>query len=633
MLGGKRRFVAAIALTGASIGGLLSSEITPVGAVSGPMCSAVDLVAPGHTHALAVRDDTTAYGWGDNSKNQLTISPNSKRLSPEAIESLTGAAEVAAGSTFTVARFPTGSVKAAGANTYGQLGNGSTTDSKPLVDTGLSNVVAIDAGAYHSVALKSDGTVWAWGRNTEGQVGDGTFTNRTTPTQVSGLANVVSIAAGWQHSLAIKSDGTLWTWGLNFDGQLGDGTKVNRSSPVQVSGITTATTADGSTKSSIVLLQDKTIRTWGANSSGQLGIPGGTKTTPQTVSLTNVTHVSLGAFHALARTQDGKTWAWGANQFGQLGTGTPKVGPPVDAPPAQSTTPVEVAGATGAIEVAAGGHSSYAVRGSKTLWAWGNNANGQLGIGTTTDSYEPVQTGCPQPEHPVPFAVALVAEPPAAAPGTPIVLHAVANQDVVTTPYAIHIFDDQSGLLVVSCATGMTCSAPVTSATSQTKTYTAYIGSPSATAPPAFTQAQSQTTVTWGPGGVGPNSASCAGGTTVHNSPEALVQHTSPNPDETWVCFRVANRQGGRVAVVAPSISPSIVTVDQNTAECAKPGNDAPGPHPLVDDTTEGTPYTVDTYAKGTAASVCVTVGDTLVRVGVAVSGLPPGVVVSLDGF
>src|SRR5207248_15835 len=103
----------------------------------------------------------------------------------------------------------------------------------------LTGVAAITGGENHSLALKSDGTVWAWGVNGYGQLGDGTTTNSSTPVQVrdlSGgyLSGVVAVAGGDLHSLALKSDGTVWAWGYNGDGELGNGTTTNSSWPVQV---------------------------------------------------------------------------------------------------------------------------------------------------------------------------------------------------------------------------------------------------------------------------------------------------------------------------------------------------------------------------------------------------------------
>ena len=77
------------------------------------------------------------------------------------------------------------------------MGDGTYTDSStPVQVSGLSGATAIAAGAYHTVSLKSDGTVWAWGYNSNGELGDGTTTQRATPVQVYGLSGVTAIAAG-----------------------------------------------------------------------------------------------------------------------------------------------------------------------------------------------------------------------------------------------------------------------------------------------------------------------------------------------------------------------------------------------------------------------------------------------------
>jgi hypothetical protein len=60
--------------------------------------------------------------------------------------------------------------------------------------TGLSGVVAVAAGYSHSLGVKSDGTVWAWGRNRYGQLGNGTNTDSNVPVQVTGLSGVVAVA-------------------------------------------------------------------------------------------------------------------------------------------------------------------------------------------------------------------------------------------------------------------------------------------------------------------------------------------------------------------------------------------------------------------------------------------------------
>lgn len=178
--------------------------------------------------------------WGGNSKGQCGDGTWSDIISSD-ITSLHGPVaftSVVCFSTFynhNLAGKKDGSVWAWGENTYGQIGDGTTSNRNiPALVSGLTNIVNVAAGGGHSLAIKNDGTVWAWGNNQNGQLGDGTNTNRLTPVQVSGLSDVMAVAAGMNHSLALKSDGTVWAWGDNSCGQLGDGTTVSKNSPVKV---------------------------------------------------------------------------------------------------------------------------------------------------------------------------------------------------------------------------------------------------------------------------------------------------------------------------------------------------------------------------------------------------------------
>jgi alpha-tubulin suppressor-like RCC1 family protein len=205
-------------------------------------------VAAGGDHTVARKTDGTVWAWGDNGYGQLgskgdpfdSLTPV-QVLGAGGVGVLSDIVAIAAGSSHTVALVATGgSVWAWGDNGYGQLGDGSTTKSNvPVQVKGaggvgtLSGISAIGAGNDHTLA--SDGTVWGWGRNNYGQLGDGTTTNSSTPVQVPSLDGVATVAGGDYHSLACRSDGTARAWGYNNNGQLGDGSTANRSSPVVVS--------------------------------------------------------------------------------------------------------------------------------------------------------------------------------------------------------------------------------------------------------------------------------------------------------------------------------------------------------------------------------------------------------------
>ncbi|MGZ4033504.1 MAG: RCC1 domain-containing protein, partial [Bacteroidia bacterium] len=188
----------------------------------------------------------------------------------------------------------------------------------------LSGVIAIAGGWEHSLALKNDGTVWAWGDNTYGQLGNGTYTNSNVPVQVVGLTGVIAIAGGspWNY-LALKNDGTVWGWGYNSYGQLGDGTNINRNIPVQVSSVSSIIAIAAGYEYSIALKNDGSVLAWGSNSFGQLG--NGTNLSsniPVPVnSLTGIIFISAGGGTSIALKNDETIWSWGNNAEGELGNG------------------------------------------------------------------------------------------------------------------------------------------------------------------------------------------------------------------------------------------------------------------------------------------------------------------------
>ncbi len=254
-------------------------------------------------------------------------------------------------------------------------------------------------------AQTASDTVWAWGDNGAGQLGDGTATAGGAPVQVGGLGGVTAISAGSYHSLALTSDGTVWAWGYNGGGQLGaetaascgdpPGDPCNRI-PVQVGGLAAAAAIAAGDYHSLALARDGTVWAWGESALGQLGAetttacanpPGldvACSRTPMHVGgLSEVAAISAGGFHSLALKADGSVWAWGYNDSGQLGVDTATAcadSSGLDVP--CSYAPLRVDGLGEIAAIAAGRRHSLALGQDGTVWAWGANSNGQLGDGT-----------------------------------------------------------------------------------------------------------------------------------------------------------------------------------------------------------------------------------------------------------
>lgn len=287
-----------------------------------------------------------------------------------------------------------------GAGGSGQLGGGAFLDNgvaslSPSLSS-ITNVTLISAGSDFALALLSDcggcgGTVVAWGDNSHGQLGDGTTTNSSVPVPVVGLTGVKAISAGGAHALALLANGTVMAWGSNSNGQLGDGTTTDSDVPVPVQGVTGATTvqAGGDFSTATVPIFSGwqappagTLMVWGGNAHGQLGIGSTTDSdlpVPVTALGAKVRSVRAGPDFTLAILANWTVQAWGDNADGQLGNGTTT----------DSDVPEPIGGISNVTRVAAGGTSGYALERTGALLAWGDNSSGQLGNGTTTASDVP----------------------------------------------------------------------------------------------------------------------------------------------------------------------------------------------------------------------------------------------------
>lgn len=350
-------------------------------------------IAAGGRHSLAVLSDGSVVAWGHNFNGQLGDGTQTDAATPVNALNLTSGATISAGGPFSVALAYDGTAWTWGANQFGQLGTGSTAPSwEPVPVQGTAGFAATAAGHSHVLAIRSDGTAWSWGRNHWGQLGNGLTTPQyapgsTAPVQVVSLQGAIDGAAGTLHSLVLRGDGTVWTFGHGYVGQLGNGTLTDSSIPVQAL-VTNVIDVDAGDAHSLALKADGTVWVWGRNNWGQLGngtqsplMTAGSTVPVQVPGLVGIVEIAAGAFHNLALASDGTVWAWGDNRQGQLATAT-----------SLSTIPVQVLGLTGVVEIAAGSAHSLARRDDGTVWGWGLNWFGQLGNATTTSSSVPVQT-------------------------------------------------------------------------------------------------------------------------------------------------------------------------------------------------------------------------------------------------
>lgn len=142
------------------------------------------------------------------------------------------AKSVSAGAQHTCASLLDGTVRCWGDNTFGQLGDGTSTQRlAPVVVSGLNGVNKVVAGAYHTCALLDTGVVKCWGL---GVHVDGSSLPRLTPVTIGLPEAVTMLAVGYNHSCAVNNKQDIYCWGSNSNGQLGDGTFVASPKPTRV---------------------------------------------------------------------------------------------------------------------------------------------------------------------------------------------------------------------------------------------------------------------------------------------------------------------------------------------------------------------------------------------------------------
>ncbi len=331
--------------------------------------------------------------WGDNTYGQLGDGSKFNADVPEIVKlpsGVTGFTAVAAGGEHTLAIGSDGNLYAWGDNGYGELGNGTTTSSNTAVEVHMPagiHATQIAAGLIDSLAIGSNNKVYAWGDNGYNELGDGNSTDSSVPVEVSlpaGVNVVTKIAAGQYHNLALTASGAVYAWGLNSNGQLGNGTTTTPTIPVKV-GLPTGTTADNIAAGGYHSMASDTAGTvyaWGLNGNGQLGLAPLNTTSESSPTLVDMpsgvsaTQLAAGLYHSLAVGSDGNLYAWGYDADGELGRGTT-----IGATIPRITT---LAGGATPTAIAAGLFDSYALLPSGTLYAWGQNGLGQLGDGNKT---------------------------------------------------------------------------------------------------------------------------------------------------------------------------------------------------------------------------------------------------------
>lgn len=347
--------------------------------------------------SLPLINGSTVYGWGDNSAGQLGSSAPVTATAPQHVTLPAAISAVAGGDSDTLALAADGAVWE-----WGQTAiSGTATPPTPVAD--LSNIVAISAGYAQNLALDANGTVWQWPTCDSSLFGTVPTCTAPAPAPVSGLPRITAVASGGFHSLAVASDGTVWAWGSNAWGQLGDGMQPTQQLiaivPVHVSGLANVVAIAAGADHSMALDTSGQVWQWGVTPCtafcgfhcAEFVCDSDSIVTPTLVAaLGDVRAIADGGDHSLALKSDGTVWAWGSNPADQAGPIPPPVQPFTGTTDQfysfnaseYTFTPTQVLGLSDITVLSAGFQHNLALSAVGTVWAWGDNAQGQLGTAT-----------------------------------------------------------------------------------------------------------------------------------------------------------------------------------------------------------------------------------------------------------
>ena len=237
-------------------------------------------------------------------------------------------------------------------------------------------------------AIKQDGTLWSWGANGNGgRLGQNNLTSYDSPVQIGSGTDWKQVSKSYLGAIATKTNGTLWAWGNNQRGQLGQNSVTNPSnmgisSPVQIPG-TSWTHGEGGLNYSMALRTDGTLWAFGSNTYGELGDNSRAhKSSPVQIPGTTWTKNITAGYYTMAVKTDGTLYAWGSNTYGALGQNAPNN--------SSKSSPVQIPGTTWSY-IAFVHNAWLATKTDGTLWTWGNNHQGQLGLNDRTQRSSPTQ--------------------------------------------------------------------------------------------------------------------------------------------------------------------------------------------------------------------------------------------------
>ena len=366
----------------------LLSSLLPLASLAGEYPF---LLTAGGSFAYCRDGQGTLMVYGDNQFGQLGKGTKNQSKKPAVFKSKNAEIDPAhirdiyAGCDYSFFLMDDGTIYGVGNNAYNPMLAGFNRSRVlthvriPLED---KTIVKMACGFGQVLALNEAGEVWAWGRNSDGQVGNGT-TKRITAPQKLPLTGIVDIAAGGKFSLALDKAGVLWGWGKNESHQLSNGNEKFITSPVRVDiGDIRPAFIDAGGETVSVVDTEGRLWMWGRNDVQQIGVDTGKKAVlePRLFEELPAPVVFVDSYNSQTYVilSDGSLWGWGNNRSGQLGLGKKTTGSPVS-----MIWPADV------IHVTSFDVSMNCVLADGRVLACGSNKFGQFGNGKVNDFHMP----------------------------------------------------------------------------------------------------------------------------------------------------------------------------------------------------------------------------------------------------
>ncbi|MEI8219369.1 MAG: hypothetical protein WCH91_01915, partial [bacterium] len=343
-------------------------------------------ISAGTSHTCAVSSIGEGWCWGDNTTGQVGDGTTTTRFSPVAVALPAGEtswAAISAGYQHTCGVAISGTAYCWGANTYGQLGDATTTSKlAPTRVNGAITWATVVAGVRHTCGLDTVGTAYCWGDNSSYALGDGTTVRRTLPNAVNttglGSSAFTHISVGQYHTCAKSTATATFCWGFNGSGQLGYGTNGSDSNlhPVSTSDPLGSVTTGVEHSCGVVSTASPSYMVcWGANSDGQLG----NSTTSSQLSPARVSgERNWRSVSSSNKTTCGidKTdigYCWGSGGYGQIGDGATQ----------NRSAPTALLTSLKWAQLSAGGSHTCGITMAGKAYCWGSNSSGQIGDGSS----------------------------------------------------------------------------------------------------------------------------------------------------------------------------------------------------------------------------------------------------------